>query len=356
MPTSARPGPAPRGPSRRSVRGTVNDMCASAPSSSGSSWMIMSTLMFASASAVKIRPATPGWSGTPSSVIRASSRECVTAVIRGRSIVSSSPTTKVPGASVNEDRQWIRTPWLRAYSTERNCSTPAPDADISSISSKETTGSLRASGHDPRVGAVDAGHVGVDLAHLGVHRGGQRDRGGVRAAAAERRDVAGGGHALEAGHEHDQVVVERGADAVRADVEDPRLGVAGVGHDPGLGAGEADRVVAQVVDRHRAQRARDPLAGRQQHVHLARIGRGRDLFGHRDQLVGGLPARGEHRDDAMALLAGGNDAPRGALDALRVGHGGAAELHHHGAGHGGQSRSCRIRLRRARATLDPPEG
>ena len=45
---------------RRSVRGTVNDMCASAPSSSGSSWMIMSTLMFASASAVKMRPDTPG--------------------------------------------------------------------------------------------------------------------------------------------------------------------------------------------------------------------------------------------------------------------------------------------------------
>ena len=119
----------------------------------------------------------------------------------------------------------MRTPWLRAYSTERNCSTPAPDADISSISSKETTGSLRASGHDPRVGAEDAGHVGVDLAHLGLHRGGERDRGGVRAAAAERRHVARGRDALEAGDEHDQVLVERLADAVRADVEDARLGV-----------------------------------------------------------------------------------------------------------------------------------
>ena len=44
------------------------------------------------------------------------------------------------------DRQWMRTPWLRAYSTLRNCRTPAPEADISSISSNETTGSLRASG------------------------------------------------------------------------------------------------------------------------------------------------------------------------------------------------------------------
>ena len=56
MPTSATTGSSAARASRRSVRGTVNDMCASAPSSSGSSWMIMSTLMFASASAVKMRP------------------------------------------------------------------------------------------------------------------------------------------------------------------------------------------------------------------------------------------------------------------------------------------------------------
>src|SRR5215204_2400361 len=146
MPTSATTGSSAARAVRRSERGTVKDMSAAEPSVSGSFWMIMSTLTLASASAVKMRPAMPGWSGTPSSVTRASSRECVTAVIRGRSIVSSSPTTKVPGSSVNEERQWMRTPWLRAYSTERSCSTPAPEADISSISSKETTGSLRASG------------------------------------------------------------------------------------------------------------------------------------------------------------------------------------------------------------------
>ena len=112
----------------------------------GSFWMIMSMLTFATASAVAIRPAMPGVSGTPLIVTRASSLECVTAVMSGCSTVSSSPTTTVPGSSVKADRQWIRTPWLRAYSTERSCRTPAPEADISSISSKETTGSLRASG------------------------------------------------------------------------------------------------------------------------------------------------------------------------------------------------------------------
>ena len=106
----------------------------------------MSTLMFASASAPKMRAAAPGCVGTPSIVTRASEVECVTAVISGCSIVSPSATTTVPGASSNDERQWIRTPWLRAYSTERNCSTPAPEAAISSISSNETVASLRASG------------------------------------------------------------------------------------------------------------------------------------------------------------------------------------------------------------------
>ena len=124
----------------------VNETSASRPSSSGSFWMIVSTLQLASASAPKIDAAAPGRSGTPSSVIRASSVEWVTAVMRGCSIVSSSPRTKVPGPGSKLERQWIRTPWVRAYSTERSCSTLAPEAAISSISSKLTCGSLRASG------------------------------------------------------------------------------------------------------------------------------------------------------------------------------------------------------------------
>ena len=40
----------------------------------------------------------------------------------------------------------MRTPCVRAYSTERNCETLAPEDAISSISSKLTTGSLRAFG------------------------------------------------------------------------------------------------------------------------------------------------------------------------------------------------------------------
>jgi len=50
--------------------------------------------------------------------------------------LSSSLTTRVPGPSSKLLRQWMRTPWLRAYSTERSCRTRAPEAAISSVSSK----------------------------------------------------------------------------------------------------------------------------------------------------------------------------------------------------------------------------
>ena len=108
--------------------------------------MIMSTFTFAPASAPITPAAMPGRSGRPVRVIRASAVEWVTAVTRGRSTVWVSSTTTVPGPSSKLDRQWMVTPWLRAYSTERSCSTPAPLADISSISSKVRTGSLRAFG------------------------------------------------------------------------------------------------------------------------------------------------------------------------------------------------------------------
>ena len=71
--------------------------------------------------------------------------------------------------------------------------------------------------HDPRVGGEDAVDVAVDLAHVGAERGGERDRGGVGGAAAERGDVLGVlGDALEAGHDRDRAVADGGLDPARA--------------------------------------------------------------------------------------------------------------------------------------------
>ena len=60
--------------------------------------------------------------------------------------MSSSLMIHVPSVSLNDERTWILTPWLRAYSTERRASTRAPLAASSSISSNDTWCSLRAFG------------------------------------------------------------------------------------------------------------------------------------------------------------------------------------------------------------------
>ena len=133
-----------------------------------------------------------------------------------------------------------------------------------------TSDSLTRVGDDARVGAEHAVDVGVDLA-VAAQRGGQRDRGGVGAAAAQGGHVVGGGDALEAGHEHDLAAGQRLLDPARPDLDDLGLGVDGVGDDPGLRAGQRHGAVAEILDRHRTQGGRDALAGREQHVHLARV-------------------------------------------------------------------------------------
>ena len=57
---------------------------------------------------------------------------------------------------------------------------------------------------------------------------------------------------------------------------------------------------AEVVDRHRGERARDALADRDQHVQLARLRLRRDLVREPDEIVGRVAHRREHRDDAVA--------------------------------------------------------
>ena len=320
---------------RTSARGTVNDMSAAAPSDSGSFWMIMSTLTLASASAVKMRPGDAGMVG------HAEQRDArlVGGVRHGgdqgafhRLLFSDH---EGPGR-LGERRAAVDAHAVRARVLD-GAQLQHAGAGGGHLEHLLEGDDRAACAHSRRCAdrpSSTPGHVRVDLAHVRLHGGGEGDRRGVRPAAAQRRDVARGGDALEAGHEHDQVLLERLADAVGAHVEDARLRVRRVRDDAGLRARERDRPVPEVVDGHRAQRARDPLARGEEHVHLARVGRGGDLLGGGDQLVRGLAARRQHGDHVVALLLGAHDAPGGALDALGVGDGGAAELHHHGAGHG----------------------
>jgi len=150
----------------------------------------------------------PGVSGIPLSVTRASSVECVTAVMSGCSTVSSSPTTTVPGSSVKLDRQWMLHAVVAGVLDGAQLQDAGARADISSISSKETTGSLRASGTIRGSAAEDARDVRVDLADLGAYR---RARATAVVSEPPRPSVVTSlavDTPWKARDEHDRVVVE----------------------------------------------------------------------------------------------------------------------------------------------------
>ena len=181
--------------------------------------------------------------------------------------------------------------------------------------------------HDARVGGEDAVDVAVDLADIGLERRGERDGGRVRAAASERRDVAGVAvEALEAGDDHDRALVERFAQPHRGDIDDAGGAVRGIRDHARLAAGERARLEAHRVDRHRQQRHRDALAAGEQHVELARRRDRGDLRGEVEQLVGGVAHRAHGDDDFVAGAARVDDALGDPLDALRVGDGRPAVL------------------------------
>ena len=194
-----------------------------------------------------------------------------------------------------------------------------------------TTGSLSASGTTPRVGGVDAFDVGEDLTALRAEGGGERDRGRVGAAAAERGDLLAGRDALETGDEHDLPFVERLVDPLGSHLDDLRLRVRRVGDDSRLRARERDRLVPEVLDRHLAERAGDALADRDQHVHGPRFRPPGDAVGQLDELVGRVAHRREDGDHATAFLLHRDDPAGDRLEPVRVADRGTAELHHHRA-------------------------
>ena len=181
-------------------------------------------------------------------------------------------------------------------------------------------------GDDARVGAVDTLDVGVDLAGIRRQRRGQRDRRRVGAAAAQRRDVAAGRHALEAGHDRDPARVERLADPVGLDLDDLRLPVVGIGDDPGLRTGERHGRHPERLDRHAQQRHRDPLTRREQHVHLTPARCLGHVVGQAHEVVGRLAHRGHDGDHVVPGPPGPGDVVGDGTNAVGIGDGRPAEL------------------------------
>jgi 2-polyprenyl-6-hydroxyphenyl methylase/3-demethylubiquinone-9 3-methyltransferase len=208
-------------------------------------------------------------------------------------------------------------------------------------------------GH-PRVGGVDAVHVGIDLADARPQRGGQRHRGGVRPAPAEGGHVPVGGDPLEAGDDHHVAGGQRLADPPGPHVQDARLAVQVVGDDARLGAGERLGRHPEVGDGHGEQRHGDALAGGEQHVHLARRRVWRDLPRQRDQVIGGVAHGGDHHHDLVAGVSGGDHALGDTPDPRRVPDRGAAVLLDD-QGHG-RSLGRRAAGGRVQPTKPPPAG
>ena len=192
-----------------------------------------------------MRAAMPGRSGTASTVAFASEVSCVTPeMIAFSSTRSSSSLIHVPSLSLNAERTWSGTPYLRAISTDlRHHHSGAGRGHLEHLLVGDPR-QLQRVGDDARVGGEHAFDVGVDLARSS-ERSRQCDRSRIGAAAAERRHLQIRGHALEAGDEHDPVRVELRVQASRPHLDDLRLAVEGVGDDPGLRARERDSLVCR---------------------------------------------------------------------------------------------------------------
>src|SRR3546814_6693073 len=90
---------------------------------------------------------------------------------------------------------------------------------------------LAGASDDPRVGSVNTVNIGVDIAAVGLHRRRDRDRAGVRTAAAERRAAAVVHHDLEPGDNRDLTAPPGRGQRAGLDEEYARAAVGVLGAD-----------------------------------------------------------------------------------------------------------------------------
>ena len=96
--------------------------------------------------------------------------------------------------------------------------------------------------------------------------------------------------------------------------------------DAGLVRSQPHRFLAEGPQRHRYERNRHLLAGREQHVQLARVrvwGHGK---GEVDQFVRRVPHRGDHDDHLVPGSDTLDHAARNVTNAVGIGDGGSAVL------------------------------
>jgi hypothetical protein len=186
-------------------------------------------------------------------------------------------------------------------------------------------------------------------------RGGQCDRAGVGAAAAERRDAALAVHALEARDDGHRARIERGPQPVAVYARDARAAVGAVGLDADLVAEEGPRRHARGLQGERGERRRHLLTGRDQGVALAVVGRRRDAAREREEAIRLAGHRGDHDHDVMARGVRARDARGNRPDAVDVGDRGPAELLHDERHRGSRAPRTGAAGAPERGRHDPPE-
>ena len=186
---------------------------------------------------------------------------------------------------------------------------------------------LRRRRHDPGIGRVDAVDVGVDLADVRPQRGGERDRGRVGAAATERRHVAAGRDALEAGDDRDLPLGERGAAPARPGSR--RCAPAPCAPSvtiPAWSPVNDSAASPELVERDREQGDRDPLARGEEHVELARVRRAGELSGSSSSSSVVAPIAETTTHTSSPELGRRSDPPRDVRDPFGVSDRCPAEL------------------------------
>src|SRR3984957_18561547 len=128
-------------------------------------------------------------------------------------------------------------------------------------------------GNHARVGGIDAIDIGIDIAAVGLDRGGDRHRRGVGTAASQRGDSPGLRiDALEAGDHGDFLAVLEAVDQLGAvDLENPRRRVGVAGLDRDLPTLPGTCVNADRLQRDREQPRGNLFAGRHHGVIFAPV-------------------------------------------------------------------------------------
>jgi len=179
------------------------------------------------------------------------------------------------------------------------------------------------------IGRHHPGNILEDLATLGTQGMGQSHGRGVAATASKGGDLLGlATHTLEAGDDHHLALVQHLGHPDRAHGEDAGIGMAAIGDDAGLAAGEAHCGDSLGVQGHAQQRHADALAHGEQHVQLpswrSRIG----LAGLLGQAIGGVTHGAHHHHQPLAGVTGRFQVAGHGAQALDIGQAAAAVFAH----------------------------